>query len=389
MNEYYEKEKPSSTTITPTSSSSEAKKFIKDKYVRKIWLDEEEDDPVYLYQNGDLEKSKKKKEKKEKKRKDKKRKKEEKKRRKKAARVKKQENQGDFIDFEEGDDGFGDFQEADGGNEESKKQDVGDLIGGDGFGDFVQPTQAPVKKDDDFGDFISSDVTATSASPFETPAPASALSNNLSNLYNQSQPQPQVSEPDNKYAALENMMGGGAFHQPQPQSNMFSGMTVNPSPGFPSQFQQAAFPQAQPEPSGWANPAPQAQPGFTQAAFPQAQSAFPQAQAQFPAQNGFPAAPSDPFGAPASQTYRATAPAMDLGSLTAPGPSLYKKTSAQPAETGADMFGLKATLKSQNKIHKYNKPMGGSTGGFSNTGSKSKINNTGAFSGLVSTQWNS
>lgn len=396
MNEYYEKNMPSGVKPTANSSASIAKKFIKDKYVKQLWLDEEEDDPVYLYQSGKFEKRQKKKDKKEKKKKDKKdrKKKKEEKKKRDQDRDEKQE-QADFIDFEEAqDDDFGDFQEATG-----KGNDTGmeDLIGGSNdFGDFVTPSEDKAKQQDDFGDFISSGDTASGSSAFVTPpsapvsnafgaptAPTNDFANNLSSLYSQSQP--KTSEPENKYAALENL--GTGFGQPQ--SNMFTGMNVGQSSGFGDQFQQPFGGSFAPQAQSWANPTVNTQPAFSQNQFP-SQSSFP-SQSPYPPQNTFPQSTgfADPFSTPSSFTPRMTSPAMDLGASapksTAP---LYSKPVAGSSTQPTDLFGLKATLQSNNKMHKYNKPVGASSGGYMPSGAKQNVASTNAFSGLVSTQWN-
>lgn len=407
MNEYYEKNMPSGVKPMATSSASATKKFIKDKYVKQLWLDEDEDDPVYLFQSGKYEKRQKKKEKKEKRKKDKKerkKKKEEKRRREKERDQKK--SQADFIDFEEDqDDGFGDFQEAAGEKVKAGDAGMGDLIGGsDDFGDFVTPSEGNVKKDDDFGDFISSGDTASGSAAFVTPpsasvpnafgappAPTNDLTNNLSNLYNQSQP--KASEPENKYAALENL--GTGFGQPQ--QNMFTGMSVSQSNGFGDQFQQPVGGGFAPQTQSWANPGVNTQSTFSQNQFAP-QSTFP-AQTSFPPQTSFPQSTppsdpfSDPFSAPTSFTPRMTSPGMDM-SQAAPSSAapLYSKPAAAASSTGKqskDLFGLKATLQSANKMHKYNKPAGAGSGGYmASAPPKQSVGATNAFSGLVSTQWN-
>ena len=116
------------------------------------------------------------------------------------------------------------------------------LIGGDDdFGDFVAPqSESSKKNDDDFGDFMSSDNTAPSSSTFVTPPSTDSVDiwKNLSDLYSQSNPTLST-EPDNKYAALENM---SSLPQPQPQLNIFSGMTMQQPSNFPTQFQQTQPP---------------------------------------------------------------------------------------------------------------------------------------------------
>jgi len=80
MNDYYEANLPSGKKPNATSSSSQINRFIKEKYVKKLWVNEDEDDPVYLFQSGELSKQQKKKERKEKKKNDRAKRKEEKKR---------------------------------------------------------------------------------------------------------------------------------------------------------------------------------------------------------------------------------------------------------------------------------------------------------------------
>lgn len=82
MNEYYEANLPSGKKPIATSSSAMTNRFIKEKYVKKLWVDEEEDDPVYLFKSGELSQKQKKQERKEKKKQEKAKKKEEKKRKK-------------------------------------------------------------------------------------------------------------------------------------------------------------------------------------------------------------------------------------------------------------------------------------------------------------------
>ena len=55
MNSYYEQNMPSGTKPTQNSIADDVKKFVKNKYVKKLWIDDEEDDPVYQYMNGEYE----------------------------------------------------------------------------------------------------------------------------------------------------------------------------------------------------------------------------------------------------------------------------------------------------------------------------------------------
>jgi hypothetical protein len=59
MNNYYEVNMPSGMKPNQNSIIDDVKKYVKNKYVKKIWIDEDEDDPVYLFQNGEYEKKEK------------------------------------------------------------------------------------------------------------------------------------------------------------------------------------------------------------------------------------------------------------------------------------------------------------------------------------------
>jgi hypothetical protein len=50
---------PSGVKPNQNSIIDDVKKYVKNKYVKKIWIDDEEDDPVYLFQNGEYEKKEK------------------------------------------------------------------------------------------------------------------------------------------------------------------------------------------------------------------------------------------------------------------------------------------------------------------------------------------
>lgn len=132
MNDYYESRIPSGKKPTPTTDIESVKRFIKDKYVKKLWIDEDEEDPVMLYQTGQTDKAKKKKEKKDKKekkekkeKKDKKEKKEKKEKKTKGLQDQTKADEDDLIDFkEEGNDDFGDFQEARETNAKTQSDDI-------------------------------------------------------------------------------------------------------------------------------------------------------------------------------------------------------------------------------------------------------------------------
>lgn len=265
MNEYYEANMPGHAKPVQSTSTDTVSRFIKDKYVKKLWINEDDEDPVELYVSGELEKRRKKNEKKEQKKQDKKEKKKQDKKDKKKQekKEKKDPNEPDLINFVEGDD-FGDFQEPENQNGKQDENGIGDLVFGNGgiddFGDFVTPEQK--KNDDDFGDFT--DPTASTGIDmnfFNTAAPATSsvhkssensnnLINNLSSLYSQSQP---AFDSNNKYAALENL-GHQYPQQPVPNAGMFFGMSIGqdsfgynqpsafPNVGFPQMTHQTSYP---------------------------------------------------------------------------------------------------------------------------------------------------
>jgi hypothetical protein len=378
MNDFYEANMPAHAKPQQSTSGDTVKKFVKDKYIKKLWVSEE-DDPVELYQSGEYEKQIKKKEKKEKKKLEKLNKKKlEKKQKKKDAKEEKQGAAEDLIDFEGNDDGFGDFQESE-TKAKTQSDDFGDFVGGDDdFGDFAVPENN--KNEDDFDDFVGADQASSASAP---PAPFTShqapsnnnLINNLSNLYNQN-PSQNSQEQNNKYAALENMGQQQPHQQPhQYQSNMFSGMDVNTNSfngGFQQQQQhQNAFNHQPPgltHQHSWN--------GFensnTQDPF---QSAFPQQQQMHTmnhqqhhtAHNAF----SNP---PAWNSVNSSNFQNNNFNYNA------QQNQGHSQVSGGDMFGLKATLEQKNKGSKYN----GSNGLMQN-----KPQNNSAFSNLVSAQWNS
>lgn len=310
------------------------------------------------------EKEKKKKDKKDKK--DKERRKEEKKRNKE-----KKQNDANLIDFVEEKDAFGDFHEGESAtNEKNNKQnnDYNNLIGNDDndFGEFVVPENNK-KDDDDFGDFISSANNTTSHSAVFNSAPQvnnNNLLNNLSSLYNQAPPQ---SDPNNKYAALENI--NQPYMVQQPANDIFFGMNLNAGgAGYNQGFQQPqpTFNLNAPQPGlvhqhSW-NGASQSTDFFGQNQF--------QSQPAFPEPTGF----NQPFAS--ARVYNSS----DSNFMSGQTSSI-----AQSAPPSGDLFGLKATLKQNNKYHKYDKA--GSA--FSMTSDSSKKKDTSVFSGLVATQWKS
>lgn len=294
------------------------------------------------------------------------------------------EKQNDMFDFNEEKEEFGDFQEAENSSMSTKKDNgIEDLIGGNDneFGDFVMPESS--KKEDDFGDFISSENTAVNSIAFGTSGGENGnLVNNLSNLYSQTN---QNSDPDNKYAALENI--GTGYNQPQPQ--MYNNMGGNPINSFPDPFHiqntgfhNTGFPsqsQPQAQPQSWATS--QSQP--TADIFSQNQFS---AQTSFPQSSGF----AQSFSNPPAFTHTTPTPPVStgVGFKSQPAHSVpFAKAPITQAKknNNGDLFGLKATLKEKNKIHKYNNEPAWK----SSAPVKSKVGNPNAFSGLVSTQWNS
>ena len=61
MNEYYEYNMPDHKKPDQTTATDSVKRFIKEKYVKKIWINDDEDDPVELFHSGKFEKRMKKK----------------------------------------------------------------------------------------------------------------------------------------------------------------------------------------------------------------------------------------------------------------------------------------------------------------------------------------
>lgn len=55
MNNYYEVNMPSGVKPTQNSIADDVKKFVKNKYVKKMWVDKNDDDPVWQYMNGEYE----------------------------------------------------------------------------------------------------------------------------------------------------------------------------------------------------------------------------------------------------------------------------------------------------------------------------------------------
>ena len=355
MNEYYEANMPEHRKPQQMTDTRTVERFIKDKYIKKLWIDEDEEDPVELYKSGELEKRRRKKEKKEKKKRDKAKRKKDKQKKDKPS------GEPNLIDFQEGDD-FGDFQEPSKTQRNEQDDGFGDLIDADSsnndFGDFVSPE----KKDDDFGDFADPTAstgidmnlfqTAPAAQPaFET-SNNSNLINNLSNLYSQSQP---TSDPDNKYAALESLGGPAYPQQPMPQqnNNAFFGMNMNAN----------SFNYQQPD-------------AFSSAGFPNLnhQHSYPPSNNTF-GQSAFP-----------TQDFAPSFTSSSMPTSTAPAPSSfnfaqnYSSTSYNTATTqpSNDIFGLKDTLAKNNKLYKYNKGMD----------VPKHAQQTNAFSNLVATQWN-
>jgi stromal membrane-associated protein len=193
MNDYFEFNMPDHRKPQQSTDTKTVERFIKDKYVKKLWINEDEDDPAEMYRSGEYEKMMKKKAKKEKKKKEKK----EKKKKDKTKTKTKNKDEPNLIDFQEGDD-FGDFQEANSAKLDNDNG-FGDLIGGsndnDDFGDFTSPEKR--NDNDDFGDFADPtastgiDMNMFNSAPSNSSnvdaAKNSSLLNNLSSLYNQTQ----------------------------------------------------------------------------------------------------------------------------------------------------------------------------------------------------------
>jgi hypothetical protein len=388
MNSYYEARMPSHTKPQQSTNVEVVKKFIKDKYVKKLWIDTDEEDPVTLYLNGEFgkEKKKPKKEKKEKKEKKKDKKKDDE-RKKKVTKEVKQDNGPDLIDFAGDGDDFGDFQ--DGVKEvksKSMNDDFGDLIGGndnDDFGDFVTPENN--KHEDDFEGFMSADNNPLhSSDSFHTapPAPSSShtsfgnqnLLNNLSSLYSQSKP---THDPTNKYAALENL--GQQFPQ-QPSSDMFFGMN----------FHNNGFSQHQPQhqtPSAFdAFPTLTHQhsyPGPSQDTNLFAPPSFPTANmnSTYEQRTGFTQPPTFTHTHSSGHHHNfSTPPTSHYTYNTSSSTQNLPKPNGGYPKQEKDMFGLKATLMQNNKYGKY-------TGSSGMGKQANKTQDTSAFSSLVSTQW--
>lgn len=277
-----------------------------------------------------------------------------------------------MIDFVEEKDAFGDFHEGESATNETKNKqnnDYNNLIGGDDndFGEFVVPENNK-KDEDDFGDFISSADNTTSHSTVFNSVPQvnhnNNLLNNLSSLYNQAPPQ---SDLNNKYAALENI--NQPYMIQQPANDIFFGMNLSAGgAGHNQGFQQPqpTFNLNAPQPGlvhqhSW-NGSSQNMDFFGQNQF--------QSQPAFPESTGF----SQPF---------ATARVNNVSSSNFMSGQVSSSTQAAPPS--GDLFGLKATLKQNNKYHKYDKA--GSA--FTMTSDSSKKKDTTVFSGLVATQWKS
>lgn len=373
MNDYYEFNMPEHKKPQQSTDTETVRRFIKDKYIKKLWVNDEEDDPVYLYQSGEFEKRRKKKEKKEKKKKEKKeKKKQEQKTKDKPAKATDEPN---LIDFTGGDD-FGDFQDGDHAQSESNAKssnDFGDLIGGsknDDFGDFVTPEN----KDDGFGDFIDPGANqmhhsnSCNSVPHATSNQSSSnghkdLLNNLGNLYNQNTNTQSQNDPNNKYAALENM--GNSFPQQQPQ-NMFLGMNMggnswhqpqsqNNAPfssEFPNLTHQHSFP-------GYSSGVSDNSSGF-------APQAFPTQQQHFHNFGHLHHASSNPPQSNYNFNYNTGSSGFNL--------SNQAQASSTSGTNNSDMFGLKATLMQKSKHTNM-------------SGAPKQKQDTSAFSGLMSTQW--
>ena len=58
MNEYYEWTMPTDHKPTPSSKQREIISFVQNKYIKKIWVNEEAEDPVKLYKSGEFNKKK-------------------------------------------------------------------------------------------------------------------------------------------------------------------------------------------------------------------------------------------------------------------------------------------------------------------------------------------
>jgi hypothetical protein len=368
MNDYYEANMPDHLKPQPSTHVETVKKFIKDKYLKKLWVNDDDENPVQLYMDGEFKTQKKKKEKKTKKSKKKGTKEECKNKTKKETKSETQANSPDLIDFDDEADDFGDFQNAETALEtraKTQNDEIGDLIGGEDndFGDFMSPENN--KKDDDFGDFMNANQNnlpqnnsfQSAPSTINQAAGNSHLINNLSNLYSQSQAN---FDPNNKYAALETMIP--QFTQQQ-HTNMFLGMDMNGNGlnGFHNNNN-----------------------GF---------KAGPPPLTHQHSWSGFESTNNDVFSNQPFSTQQPTSN-LNLNNQHSFGShhNSFSSTSvwqpvaaAQPKlavkKTDEDLFGLKATLKENNKVHKYNKQ--------GVLISQPKQSSSSAFSGLVATQWNS
>ena len=58
MNEYYEWTMPADHKPTPSSKQREITSFVQNKYIKKIWVNEDAEDPVKLYKSGEFNKKK-------------------------------------------------------------------------------------------------------------------------------------------------------------------------------------------------------------------------------------------------------------------------------------------------------------------------------------------
>lgn len=385
MNNYYEANMPDGAKPQQNTNVESVKKFIKDKYVKKAWVNEDEEDPVWLYQSGEWEdyqkKKDKKKEKKEKKKKEKKPKDEKKAKDEKKSKGKEEKPKGaDLIDFA-GDDGFGDFQDGDIAfkkeiKSKSTNDEFGDLIGGDdGFGDFQMAENK--NNDDDFGDFVSSNSDpGHSSNLFSTPTPAAFstpnnntnLINNLSNLYNQA---PPASDPNNKYAALETM---GQPFQPTPSADLFFGMSMGSNNSFGTQQPQMnTFYSTQ-------------QPNLTHQ-HSWSGSVNTQSSDIFNSGPQFPSALNGQYTQPSLHSHHSGYSSHHNKSSTPPPSAFnYNTVSAKDTKKDTDPFGLKATLQQKGKGYSNTNTSSKYTYGSSMLGGAKKAD-TNAFSGLVSTQW--
>ncbi len=140
MNDYYLKEH-SGSLPGPSSNTEDVKNFIKDKYVRKKWVDEDEEDPVALFQAGKWGK----------KRKGKKSKKGKKKRRREVSSDEEEKSSEEEPAPK---------KKKKRAKKPKKEDALIDMDDGDGFDDFVS---APDKEDDGFMEFESAKTPAHTA----------------------------------------------------------------------------------------------------------------------------------------------------------------------------------------------------------------------------------